>query len=154
VTEDQKKLILTSFDPVKGRGPELARIAQDPNDWSFGALSPDGTRIALRDRYGRIKILSLHGELVREIQVKDSRGDVNPSWAHDGKALFVTAVSCADPSNCVGGGTILRLALDGEAQPVLEHGSNIGSVASSPDGRHMAIVLQGGNRNVWMMENF
>jgi eukaryotic-like serine/threonine-protein kinase len=144
LTEDHKELIITSFDPLKGRGPELARIAQDPNHWTFGALSPDGTRLAVNDGQGRIRILSLHGELITQIRLKDSRGAFNVSWDHNGKALLVTT----------GGDTIMKVALDGTVQPLMKNGSDFIAVRSSPDGRHMAIMLNGGNRNLWMMENF
>jgi eukaryotic-like serine/threonine-protein kinase len=144
VTENHKELIITSFDPVKGRGPELARIAQDPNHWTFGVLSPDGTRIAVDNGQDRIRILSLYGGSIREVRLNDSRGALNVSWAYNGKALFVTT----------GRHTILRVALDGGLQPLMKNGSDFVAALSSPDGRHIAVMLNGGNRNVWMMENF
>src|SRR5205814_9033182 len=47
-SEGDKEAIITSFDPGKGRGAELTRIALDPNvtDWTL-ALSGDGKRFAV-----------------------------------------------------------------------------------------------------------
>jgi len=70
-SDDGKQAIITSFDPLKGRGSELTRITLDPklNDWSL-ALSPDGTNLAvIRDQTSAVQILSLRGELKREIRL-------------------------------------------------------------------------------------
>ncbi len=145
LTEDQKELIVTAFDPVKGRGRELMRIAQDPNHWSFGTLSPNGTRIAQIAGSNRIRILSLHGELIREIQVKDSRTADSLSWVPDGSALFVAA----------SGGSLMRVGLDGRVQPLIEnHAPEVVAAGASPDGRHLVVMFRGARKNVWMMENF
>ena len=69
--EDRKHVIISTVDPLKGRGPELVRFALDPNEngW-FWDLSPDGTRVAAtRSPAGPIYILSVHGEPIREIKV-------------------------------------------------------------------------------------
>ena len=45
-TPDRKELVFTAFDPIRGKGHELARFATDPNaDYGGWSLSPDGTRI-------------------------------------------------------------------------------------------------------------
>src|SRR5438128_10580422 len=40
-SDDRKQAIITSFDPLEGRGSDLMRITLDPklNDWSFGTFS-------------------------------------------------------------------------------------------------------------------
>lgn len=51
---DRKQLVFTAFDPVRGKGQELARFATEPNaDYNWSA-SPDGTRI------GAVKIGGNH----------------------------------------------------------------------------------------------
>src|SRR3984893_4206965 len=42
---DRKQLVFTAFDPVRGKGQELARFATDPNADYNWSVSPDGTRI-------------------------------------------------------------------------------------------------------------
>src|SRR5260370_22681459 len=71
-TEDGKQLIVTAFDPQKGRGAELFRFALGANDknW-FLDLSPDGTRVAVtRTLAVPIYILSLGGQVMHQIHVK------------------------------------------------------------------------------------
>jgi serine/threonine protein kinase len=145
LTEDHKELIVTAFDPVKGQGRELMRFAQDPDHWSFGTLSPDGTRIAQIVSSNRIRILSLHSDLIREIEVRDSRTMGSLSWAPDAHAFFVAA----------SGGSLLRVALDGRVQTLIEnHAPEVAWAGASPDGRHLLIMFNGARKNLWMMENF
>ena len=55
-TKDRKQAVITAFDPVKGRGPELARFDRDPTQVPIlpgigvcsCVISPDGTRLAVR----------------------------------------------------------------------------------------------------------
>ena len=108
-------------------------------------LSPDGTRIALAQNTNRVKILSLQGELLREIEVKDWRGINNPTWTSDGNALIVSA----------GRSALLRISLDGRVQRLPgSDGLNAITASPSPDGRHVAIMGDGMSRNIWLMENF
>jgi eukaryotic-like serine/threonine-protein kinase len=145
-TEGRKEVVITSLDPVKGRGPELMRIPMDATgeNWDFH-LSPDGRRFAETLGANRIKILSLHGELIREIKVKDSRIVGGFSWAPDGNALFGAA----------SGDALLRVGMDGRVQPLIEnHAPGVVTAGASPDGRQLVIMFRGARKNVWMMENF
>jgi eukaryotic-like serine/threonine-protein kinase len=156
-TDDRKELVVTSFDPIKGPSEELTRIPLDISPgfqgWVGGRelpaqaaeLSPDGTRIALAQNTNRLQILSLRGELLREIEVKNWRGINNPTWTSDGNALIVSA----------GKSALLRISLDGQVQTLLDSGGLDAIVAfSSPDGQHLAIMGDGMSRNIWLMENF
>jgi eukaryotic-like serine/threonine-protein kinase len=149
-TEDRKEVIVTAFDPVKGLGNELTRSGLDPNVDGWGAaLSPDGTRVALiSGSPGQIRIVSLRGEPTREFQLKDSPSLLNSPWAADGKALFVSA-------SISGGYALLRVGLDGKAQPLIaNHSPDVVLGLPSPDGRNVAVMAATYNQNVWMMENF
>ena len=122
----------------------------DPNleNWS-AYFSPDGRRIALvLGDVSRIKIFTLGGELVKEIQVKGLNGLTSSSWVPDGKALFVSG-------HVPLGYALLRLRLDGETQPIIEnHAPDVMGAVASPDGRHFALFAAGDNGNMWMMEDF
>ncbi len=108
-------------------------------------LSPDGRRIALAQNTNRVKILSLRGELLREIDVRDSRGINSPAWTSDGRALIVSA----------GRSALLRISLEDQIQTLLgSRGLDAIVAFPSPDGRHLAIMGDGMSRNIWMMENF
>ena len=156
-TDDGKQLIVTSFDPIKGPREELTRIPLDISPgfqgWVGGLelppqaaeLSPDGTRIALAQNTNRVKIFSLQGELLREIELKDWRSINYPTWTSDGNALIVSA----------GKSALLRISLDGQVQTLLDSRGVDAIVAfPSPDGQHLAIMGDGMSRNIWLMENF
>ena len=147
--EGRKEVILTAFDPVKGLGAELARIPLDYKPEDPGViLSPDGTRIAVLGAENRIKILTIRGELINEIQVKGPTSLFNFNWAPDGSAIFVTG---AIP----GGHVLLRASLDGQTRRVTEsHSPDFIAAMPSPDGHHLALTGVGDTANMWMMENF
>jgi Tol biopolymer transport system component len=149
-SDDRKDVIVSAFDPVKGPSGELTRIPLDPgiNVWD-AALSGDGTHIALvLGSLARIQIVSLRGETASEFQVKGTSWIMNARWASDGKALFVSA-------EISGRAVLLRVDLDGRAQPVIEKfQSDVTLGIPSPDGRNLAITTVAQNKNMWMMENF
>ena len=102
-------VIFTAFDPLQGRGRELARIDSDP-DADYGwDLSPDGADIAYVKRVprsdgkifsseGPIHILSLNGAAPQEIRVKGM--DVfreYVDWSADGKGLILSHPTETDP---------------------------------------------------------
>jgi len=149
-TEDRKEMVVTAFDPLKGPGTVLTRIAMDPNIENWSAyFSPDGTRIALvLGDISRIKIFTLRGKLVNEVQVKDLTGLTSSAWVPDGKALYVSG-------HVPWGYALLRVSLDGQTQPIIEnHAPDVMGAVASPDGRHLALFAAGDNGNMWMMENF
>ena len=150
-SEDRKQAIISSFDPLKGKGSELTRITLHPklNDWSLG-LSPDGTRLAvIPNADSAIQILSLHGGVKREIRVRGWSNLSEVRWTADGRGLFVTSVT---PS---GGAVLLHVNAQGEAQILRENpGGDYSPGVPSPDGRHLAFVSTADNKNMWMMENF
>jgi hypothetical protein len=149
-TQDRKEIIVTAFNPLKGLGAVLTRIAVDPNMENWSAyFSPDGTRISLMlEVTSQIKIFTIRGELINEIQVKGLAGLTSSAWAPDGKALFVSG-------HVPWGHALLRVSLDGQTQPIIEnHAPDVMGAMPSPDGRHLALFAAGDNGNMWMMENF
>ena len=149
-TEDRKHLIFTSMDPLKGRGPELARFDLDPGVEVFTfSISPDGARLAaIGNPHGPIHILSLRGHREQVIPVKLNDLAADFSWAADGKGLYV-----ADHTNR---GTVLSyLDLHGNSHVLWVNPSGWAIWAKpAPDGRHLAIEHVSATSNIWMMENF
>ena len=149
--EDDKLLAVSVLDPVKGRGPELFRFPFGRNDenW-FLDLSPDGTRIAVtRNLAGPIYILSLHGEVLQQVRVKDW-SDVGPfTWAADGNGFYVTA-------HIGSGKEMMHVDLQGNAHPLWKlSGGSFQTIAhASPDGQHLAFYDFKTTANMWLMENF
>jgi eukaryotic-like serine/threonine-protein kinase len=150
--EDRKQMIITAFDPLKGRGSELTKIdfgidpSKDPLPFD---LSPDGTRIAsLRSLTGPIYILSLRGQAVQEVRVKGWNNLKFLIWTADGKGLFVASDN--DDSRRA---ALLHVDLHGNAN-VLWENLLADFVAPSPDGRHLAFSGTTLDSNIWMIENF
>jgi Tol biopolymer transport system component len=153
-SNDNKQLIITSLDPLRGRGPELLRFAIDPNEngwgWWWADFSPDGTRVAaIQGRGGPVRILSTDGRLIKEITLKAWSNLQQFTWAADGNGLYVVAVA-RDRH------VLLYLDLQGNAYPIWEGSGSSGETAPrpSPDGQHLAIATWTTSSNMWMMERF
>ena len=149
-TEDQRHLVFTAFDPVKGRGREVTRIATHSGLEYNWDLSPDGSQSATQFPAGEnhIRLLPLGGGAPRDLVVKGWYGFGRVHWALDGKGLYVAGSSPR-------GATLLYIDLKGQASPVWEQkgGVETGGVPS-PDGRHLAILGFTVDSNVWVLENF
>jgi Tol biopolymer transport system component len=146
--EDRKHVVLTAFDPVKGRGPEVARITVDPSKVSKWAISPDGSQVAVLFR-DYIRLLPLGGGTPRDLFLKGwSAFGAGPDWSPDGKGFYVSSRSPR-------GVTLLYIELNGHATAVWEQKGGLETWgALSPDGRHLAILGVTVDSNVWMLENF
>jgi serine/threonine protein kinase len=149
---DRRQLIFTSFDPKYGRGGELTRLDVNPTSTDYvWDLSPDGTRIALRDRSEQqhIMIISLTGHPPQAFQVKGwILAEYGLDWTADGKGLFVS-------SPVPGGVALLHLDLQGNARPLWEQkGGSVTWGVPSPDGRHLAMPGNTQNSNIWTIQNF
>jgi eukaryotic-like serine/threonine-protein kinase len=149
-TQDRKQLVFTAFDPLKGRGQELTRIATDPRFQYYWDLSPNGTEIAVAFPAGenRIRLLRLTGGAPRDLIIKGWFGFDRPFWSPDGKGFYVSSSSPR-------GVTLLHIDLKGSVNPLWEQkGSFLTRGVPSPDGRHLAIMGWTIDSNVWMLENF
>jgi eukaryotic-like serine/threonine-protein kinase len=152
-SEDRTQVIVSSLDPLRGRGPELTRFAIDPNgDPGWALLSPDGTRIvSMGSPPGSIHILSLRGQPTQEIKLEGWSNTYlfEPTWVADGRGLYVSADSR-------GGKVLLYMDLQGNARVLWEGaGATAETLAyASPDGRHLMIQTWTNNDNMWLMENF
>jgi serine/threonine protein kinase len=147
---DRKQLIFTSFDPVKGRGRELARFDTDPTADYAWDLSPDGTRIAvLKVSEEKVHILSLSGGTPREVTVKGWKHGQYLYWAADGQGFFISGSTQR-------GVVLLHVDLRGSVHFLWEQRvrSDTSWAVPSPDGRHLAIMASTWNSNMWMLEKF
>ena len=149
-SKDRKQMIITAFDPFKGRGPELARFDVDP---SFGQnaaiwdISPDGTRLAALGMDGYLQIFSVGNGTTQVIKVKGLNDIRTLTWAADGKGFLVSSGS--------GGGPVLyQVDLQGNPKALLKCSSNDCYGHQSPDGRHLNVWDARQNSNMWIMENF
>jgi serine/threonine protein kinase len=151
-TDDLKQVVVTALNP-SGGGSELVRFPLDPNDTHLSwwqDLSPDGTRIAaIRNPAGPIYIFSVHGYLLRQIDVKGWSNLQRFTWGADGKGLYLSAETR-------GGQALLYVDLQGNVHQLWESTGASGETIAkpSPDGRHLAIQTWTTSGNIWMMENF
>ncbi len=151
-TPDQKQLVISAFDPLKGKGRELARVDIDPVAGTQWALSPDGSRLAV-PKYdpheGRIRFLSLTDKGTTEVIAKGcSFYSGQPEWSADGKGLYVS-------SDTGKGSALVYVDLEGRAHAVWElKGRDTTYGIPSPDGRYLAVLGGTTDSNVWMIENF
>jgi Tol biopolymer transport system component len=155
---DEKLLIVTAFDPLKGRGKVLRTIEKDRSALYASALSPDGSTLAI-SRTGEsvfigeneihIRLLSLSGGSDREITVKGWRANGGLDWSHDGKGLYGGSTSPRSR-------TLLYVDLKGNARVLGQCKGGGGSIGGSPspDGRYLAIERYNMNWNAWMLEGF
>jgi eukaryotic-like serine/threonine-protein kinase len=146
---DRKQLVITSFDPVRGRGSELRRFDLDPNviEWNC-ELSPDGTRVAVFAAPGSpIHILSLRDKSEQVIRLPGFTNLRTVGWTAKSKALLA-----------VNGAQLYYVDLQGRAkllkQRTMLDPHDYLLVAVSPDGRHIAFDESALNANMWMLENF
>jgi serine/threonine protein kinase len=152
MSPDKKHLMITAFDPVKGRGRVLRTIDDDSPHPYGSALSPDGSTLAVshpEEPRILIRLLSLSGGSDREITVKGWSHITSLDWSPDGKGLHCVSVS---PQ----GSTLLYVDMRGNARVLWQYKGGSGPIWSvpSPDGRYLAILAHVNNENVWMVEGF
>jgi Tol biopolymer transport system component len=152
-SQDLKQLVITAFDPLKGRGKVIRTIEQDPSHtYDHTSPSPDGSTFAI-SRSGEaeihIRLLSLSGGSDREITVKGWPSITGLDWSPDGKHFY-----CG--SRSPQGSTLLLVDLKGNARVLWQYKAGSGSIwgVPSPDGRYLAILGEVINSNVWMVQGF
>jgi eukaryotic-like serine/threonine-protein kinase len=147
---DRTHLIVTAFDPMKGRGKVLLTMGYDP-DYSTPP-SPDGSMLAIA-RSGEaeihIRFHSLSDGSEREITLAGWPNLAGIDWASDGKGLYCGSLSQE-------GTTLLYVDLKGNARVLwqLREGRRAIWGIPSPDGRYLAILGVATKSHVWMLEGF
>ncbi len=152
-THDGKQMVVTAFDPVTGRGPELARFDLTDElhlqqDNLICALSPDGTRLAIsRGRSGPIEIHSLRDKRTQILRANNLEQLLLISWAADGSGFFVTR-------RVQSGSELFHLNFRGETKSLRKCLGRSCFSTVSPDSRHLAFYDAQQKNNMWLMENF
>jgi len=142
-----RQLLFTSFDPLSGRGRELARFDINPRAYYSWDLAPDGSRIAVA-KYGeeKIHILQLDGSKPTEITVRGWTRHQGLDWSADSNGFYLG-------TEMAGGAALLFSDLKGNTnllwqQPNAARASGI----PSADGRHLALIGWKEQRNVWLLK--
>ena len=151
----KNELAIVAFDPISGPGKEQLRIPLEPGsnadigfDYSW-QLSPDGAWIGLLKRRGnQIQLVPLRGGATRTIAVKGYPDLQELYFGMDSRSLFVS-------SREAGASTLLRVGLNGDAQPLWHQSQPVLRWGiPSPDERHVAIMGTSSEANAWMISNF
>lgn len=127
-TGDQRQLIFTAFDPIKGRGREVLRVATEPGFGYNWDLSPNGAQLAISFPAGenRIRLLALEGGASRDLVVNGWYGfNSGPDWSPGGKGFYVSSLSPR-------GATLLYIDLNGHANALWEQKGGLRHGASLP----------------------
>jgi serine/threonine protein kinase len=152
-TPDHKQVVITSFDPIKGRGSELTRFDLGAEYRArrrtvLWAVSDDGTKVALAPRSdGTIQIRSLQTGQQRVIHPKGLNGIGRLRWTHDGKGFIVSG-------NTKDGNGIHYVSQQGNVKTLWNCGNDGCYGQESPDGHRFAISQNEFIANLWMIENF
>ncbi len=145
---DSTKLVFYTFDPIKGKQGETARVEVDGlASWD---ISPDGGRIALSElgRNNRIRILPSSGGGSREVLVTGFRLISGVAWSADGASFFLAGTA---PE---GGSIIRHCSVDGRSQLLYKADAWLERPRASPDGRYLSFGQATSSSNVWTIENF
>jgi DNA-binding winged helix-turn-helix (wHTH) protein/Tol biopolymer transport system component len=151
---DHRRMTVTAFDPLQGKGKLLRTIETNPGEVLNDDLSPDGSTLAISREYerdSRIRLLSLSGGSEREIAMKGWSNLESMQWSADGKGIY-----CGSRSSS--GGTLLYVDLKGTAQVLWQSGQTdtgpFMGATPSPDGRRLALWGPVNNITAWMVEGF
>jgi Tol biopolymer transport system component len=160
VEEVEGDQVLTTFDPLKGRGEQLLisgfpEFSDNQNVVTARILSPQG-RLLEKMKSGpeglRLQVRSLKGAAVQEVVFKNLTGDYQfNGWSFDGKGIYITEWNFSDF-------TLLYAGLDAHSQVLWKRGTSPGwslhYPIPSPDGRYLAFTAITYEANAWMLENF
>jgi hypothetical protein len=144
---DGKQLVFYAFDPLLGKGRELAKMNAGLASFYNWTVSWDGSSIAVvipGEGDGRIRIFTLTGGDPRDVIVPGWSNLHTIDWAADGKGWYSSSTSAAAI-------TLLYIDLQGHAQPLSE---NVQWAVTSPDARHLALLEWNTTSSAWMIENF
>ena len=145
---DKDGWIISSFDPVRGKGERLCSI---PFNNGGGDVSPDGNAVALVEGSppaNRIRIHSLRGEPQKDVVVKTASALVYLDWAATGAGFFSSSLTPGNRSE------LLFIRLDGTSHVLWsQQGAPVAAIPS-PDGTHLAIAGWTRQSNAWMLTGF
>lgn len=150
VSETQgSKTVFYSFDPVQGRGSEIARLEAGLAPW---CLAPDGSALAVldfRSARWRIVILSLSGEPRREVTLDrgDMQGIQNLAWDASGHGWLAVAYFGKSWN-------LLHIDGQGKSAVLLPPQMWMYSSAVSADGHRIVFTSNTVEGNAWLLENF
>jgi len=148
LSDDGSQLTFSAFDPIGGRGSELAHILITPGMNCWWTFSPDGTRISyIEPGYTTIHVLPLDHGRPYEIHVEGWPGFTVVTASANADGYFVD-------SRMNGKIALLFVEPSGKAYPLVENGNDRNWAIPSRNGKLVATMDESADGNVWMVENF
>jgi Tol biopolymer transport system component len=146
---DGNQVIFTAFDPVKGRGGEVARFDSPVREVAWD-LAPDGRRLAVspyeRTRAG-ITLIPRGAGSRQEILLKDWTSVYSVAWGAGGDSFLATIFTTRFCS-------LLNVSMKGDVEILRRTTRSMERPAMSPDGRRLAFAQRTDDSNIWVIENF
>lgn len=142
-----------SFDPIKGKGPQILQIKDELTKIYNWSLSPDGATLAIaRERASnavvKIRLVAMNGGVEKWLTLPTLSDLSTLDWAADSKSLW--AASAEDEGNA-----LLNLDLQGHIREVWRPEKlTVGWAIPSRDGRSLALQVSSASANAWLVENF
>jgi Tol biopolymer transport system component len=148
--EGAAEYVFFELDPQGGKGPERARISDNPpfTNWD---LSPDGERVAIVHLDGRIRLLELDSGSERVLEDQAWWFGEFVSFAAEGGSLFVDGSRLGRPATRQ---SLLRVSFGSKTTvEELRYRRNVWHVLpkASPDGQHLAFGAMMFTANAWML---
>jgi len=146
---DRGYAVYAEFDPVRGRGREVARVKiEGVPPWD---LSRDGTAIALAvpsDSIATIRIISTRGGVPKRVTLDRPIGIQSIAWAADGQSWFVVCRTSESDWR------LTRVKIDGTTSSLTPRQQWMYDAAASPEGRYVAYTSNTVDGNIWLLEDF
>jgi Tol biopolymer transport system component/predicted Ser/Thr protein kinase len=143
-------LLFYQLDPLRGLGRQVGSMNAPSR--SFWATSFDASRLAITNKSaldGQVMILNLKDSTQRTFRISPACDIREVGWAANSQSLY---------GICIGSATerIVRVALDGRAEVVLDRGKDqvMLGLLPSPDGRYLVYSEMLWESNNWLLENF
>jgi len=146
-------LAFFTFDPVKGKGPQILQIKDELTKIYNWSLSPDGTTLAIaRERASnavvKIRLVPMNGGVEKWLTLPTLSDLSTLDWAADSKSLW--AASAEEEGNA-----LLNLDLEGHKRELWRPQTlTVGWAIPSRDGRSLALQVSSASANAGLLENF
>jgi Tol biopolymer transport system component len=144
---------LSNLDLATGRVTERFRYAlgdPDPAVRAFGAISPDGERLAVfRGNSPHGVVLDARtGRVLRKVAIRPDAIPQSASWTHEGHDLLLTGM------NAYGYYWLIRLTPAGESTVLaVSEDEWMNQPSPSPDGRSIAFTGKRYSEDMWIMDD-
>ena len=141
-----------TYDPLKGPIAQVYQIKDDVTELYNWSLSPDGTMLAIAKRK-RAKKKPAFTWSVSATEVRSDGSHLNEwhgldslDWGADSKGLWATSSGGRENA-------LLHIDLQGNVRVVWRPRKlNVGWAIPSRDGKYLALHVNSGSANAWMLE--